>query len=63
MDCGCRAQAALPAMRSWLNGYLGVHMGREWGKRRKFSCLLFCCLMLACDMSRTRFGMVGKLPL
>ena len=28
-------------------------MGREWGKRRReFSCLLFCCSMLAGDSSR-----------
>ena len=45
MDCGCGAQVALPTMRSWLRGYLGAHMGREWGKRRrKFSHLLFCCV-------------------
>ena len=38
-------------------------MGRVWGKgRREFSCLLFCCPMLAGDSSRTGFGMVGCLP-
>ena len=60
MDCGCGAQAALPAMRSRVHGYLGAHMGREWGKRKRgFSCLLFSCPMLAGDRSRTGFGMVG----
>ena len=67
MDCECGAQAVLSAMRSWLHGCLGAHMGRKWGKRRrKFYCLLFCCPMLACDMSRneqTGFGMVGWLSI
>ena len=59
MDCGCGAQAALPAMRSRVHGYLGAHMGRAWGKRRRgFSRLLFSCPELAGDRSRTGFGMV-----
>ena len=35
MDCGCGAQAALPTMRFWVHDYLGTHMGRDWGKRRR----------------------------
>ena len=34
-DCGYGTQAALPTMRSGLRGYLGTHMGRGWGKRRR----------------------------
>ena len=60
MDCGCGAQAALPTMHevlaSWL---LECAMGRGWGKKRKFSSLLFCCPMLAGERSRTGFGRVG----
>ena len=35
IDCGCRAQAALPTIKSRLHGYLVVHVGRDRGKRRK----------------------------
>ena len=61
---GCRAQAqkALPTMMSGLDVCLraDVTCVWEWGKRRrKFSCLLFCCPMLAGDSSRTGFGMDG----
>ena len=60
MDCGYGAQAGLPAKRFCLHGYLGSHMGREWGKvRREFSCLFFRCPMLTDVRSRTGLGMVG----
>ena len=37
--------------------YLGARMGREWGKRkRKFSCLLFCCPMLVGETDRAEQG-------
>ena len=43
----CGAQAAPPTMMARLHSYLGMHMGREWGKKKKGSSfLLFCSPML-----------------
>ena len=35
IDCGCRAQAALPTIKSRLHGYMVAHVGRDRRKRRE----------------------------